>query len=357
MAEQPTKAPVVLNKLADLTCIRDTEIFEISVLKTLAQLLKTNEISLYRLDTANQPTHLIRFQEQMQNSGNSMIRTEISEYQLADIEIPGFIKTAQRWIDSGHAYYLTQDGGFFIHVYPVVGAVRTVGFIATKTANKLSETESLVIKSILAITHNFHMLLEDNQRDKLTGLLNRKTFEETFNKLVSSSAFNLTADAPESFHQEQRSRSSEQNWLAIMDIDHFKRINDTWGHIFGDEVLLLIAHIMRDTFRKIDFLFRFGGEEFVVILRNLDKNAAERVLDRFRNTVAGFRFPQIDRVTISIGATEIVDQLHVPADIVGRADQALYHAKAQGRNQLFFYEDLVYDKTIVPTIEGSIDLF
>jgi diguanylate cyclase (GGDEF)-like protein len=128
-------------------------------------------------------------------------------------------------------------------------------------------------------------------------------------------------------------------WLAVMDIDHFKRINDSFGHIIGDEVLILLSQLMRDSFRLHDQLFRFGGEEFVAVLRTGSAEDTARILERFRERVAENAFPLVGQVTISIGYT-LVDPLDTPTELVARADSALYYAKQNGRNLVACYEDL-----------------
>ncbi|MDD2758921.1 MAG: GGDEF domain-containing protein, partial [Methylomonas sp.] len=132
-------------------------------------------------------------------------------------------------------------------------------------------------------------------------------------------------------------RFSKSSWFAILDIDHFKRVNDTFGHLYGDEVLLLFSQMMEKHFRYNDFLFRFGGEEFVVILNLADQASAESVFERFRQRIAEHEFPTVGQVTVSIGVTH-VDSAIMPSILLDRADKALYHAKASGRNQVIVYE-------------------
>jgi diguanylate cyclase (GGDEF)-like protein len=125
-----------------------------------------------------------------------------------------------------------------------------------------------------------------------------------------------------------------------MDIDHFKQVNDEYGHLYGDEVLLLFSRLMTKSFRHYDLLFRYGGEEFVVVLNNTDLETALTILERFRITIENYNFPQIGRKTISIGVTEISDQTML-SNVIDRADKALYYAKKNGRNQVCCYEKLV----------------
>ena len=130
-----------------------------------------------------------------------------------------------------------------------------------------------------------------------------------------------------------------RQWLAVVDIDHFKQVNDRFGHLYGDEVLILITNILRSSFRSHDRIFRFGGEEFVVLLRSTTLSTAHKVFNRFRLAVQEYNFPQVGRVTVSLGF--VCTTKGSPVEILGQADQALYYAKEHGRNQVCFYDDLV----------------
>lgn len=202
---------------------------------------------------------------------------------------------------------------------------------------------------LVRIYGNHVRLLDYSELDSLTRLLNRKTFDETFDRL-------LQAHPVEEMHGdiqvERRQHDDGAPWLGVIDIDHFKRINDTFGHLFGDEVLLRIADLMRKTFRSEDRLFRFGGEEFVVILNAEDEEHAVRGLERFREAVESHEFPQVGKVTCSIGMTAISSR-DVPTDVVGRADEALYFAKEHGRNQVACYEDLVAEGAIAAPVANE----
>jgi len=189
-----------------------------------------------------------------------------------------------------------------------------------------------VLPLLLEFYTNFLSLLNDNERDLLTGLLNRKTFDLRISKILTTlkNQNNRAADT-----------SVPVNFcLAALDIDHFKRINDTLGHIYGDEVLLLFSNLMKTTFRDNDLLFRFGGEEFVVLLAATDIAHAPIGLERFRAAVENYKFPGIGQVTVSIGVA-LISSHEMPRTTIDRADQALYFAKQNGRNQVRSYEELV----------------
>lgn len=195
-----------------------------------------------------------------------------------------------------------------------------------------------LIQGMLALYRNYLSLLHYSQVDTLTRLLNRKTFEDSLQKLLASHE----GASPRRAQMERRDEAAAkgEDWLAIFDIDHFKKVNDRLGHLFGDEVLLLMADMMRKVFRRRDKLFRFGGEEFVVLVRHTSEENALKIMERFRQTVAAHRFPQLDRVTVSLGITRIRPG-DSPTTVLGRADEALYYAKHHGRNQVRYYEALV----------------
>jgi len=111
-------------------------------------------------------------------------------------------------------------------------------------------------------------------------------------------------------------------WLGVIDIDHFKRVNDSHGHLIGDEVLLLLSRLMRNAFRFDDRLYRFGGEEFVVLMRCEYDADAMHALERMRGYVQAFNFPRVGKVTVSIGVTEVRSG-DMPSMAFERADQAV----------------------------------
>ena len=196
-----------------------------------------------------------------------------------------------------------------------------------------------VIGGIVSVYRNFQNLLDYSERDSLTGLLNRKTFDDQLAKMMQSAA--IEPEAPQAGQPERRQAAEEQKqWLAVVDVDHFKAVNDKFGHLYGDEVLILIANLMTSSFRSQDRVFRFGGEEFVVLLRSTTLDNAQKIIDRFRTNVEAHVFPQVGTVTVSVGFVAI-SPYESPVNILGRADQALYYAKSHGRNQACHYDQLV----------------
>ncbi|MDR3580236.1 MAG: GGDEF domain-containing protein [Oryzomonas sp.] len=120
--------------------------------------------------------------------------------------------------------------------------------------------------------------------------------------------------------------------VAFFDIDHFKNINDTYGHSSGDMVLSRVAESLKSGLRDCDLLGRFGGEEFVVLLPETTMDKASKVAERMRADIEHMRLPQITRsITASVGLAELQDN-ESGEDLLERSDRALYRAKADGRN-------------------------
>ena len=160
--------------------------------------------------------------------------------------------------------------------------------------------------------------------DGLTGLYNRRHFE-----------VNLERE----FMRAKRYKNNLS--IAMIDVDFFKKVNDTYGHACGDYVLKEIAFLINEAFRKTDIVFRYGGEEFVVILTETDSENAVIPLERLRKSVEANKFKynnQYLNITISIGVSSNLQNTNSPWEFFDFADRALYDAKKNGRNQVRVYK-------------------
>jgi two-component system cell cycle response regulator len=128
--------------------------------------------------------------------------------------------------------------------------------------------------------------------------------------------------------------------LMILDVDHFKAVNDTYGHDIGDSVLKEFANRLKRNVRGVDLACRFGGEEFVVLMPDTDVRQAESIAERVRQSVAERSFEagagRMIGVTVSVGVTLNESLSDTPETLIKRADVALYRAKREGRNRVVF---------------------
>jgi len=134
----------------------------------------------------------------------------------------------------------------------------------------------------------------------------------------------------------QRTRGRNSLSIIVCDVDHFKKINDTYGHIAGDKVLQLLSATLRKHLRQNDFIARYGGEEFVVLLPSTDCNEAAEVAELLRSKVEACPFNfrgQRVTITMSFGVSEF-RALEAPETVFERTDKALYKAKESGRNRV-----------------------
>lgn len=152
--------------------------------------------------------------------------------------------------------------------------------------------------------------------DKLTGVYNRHKFEEMF-----------------ALESERSRRFLQPLSLILIDIDHFKSVNDTYGHDIGDEVLKTLADTLQRNIRKIDILARWGGEEFLILSPTTDLIKIQMQADKLRSTVENTSFPTLSRVTISLGVSTLREK-DTFSELFKRADRGLYHAKREGRNRV-----------------------
>ncbi len=224
------------------------------------------------------------------------------------------------------------------------------GIVLVDSLEDLTPHKTLV-EGLVRIYSNHLYLLDESEHDKLTGLYNRRAFEKKLHRLLAlQRTKKIETDSLTERNQRQETHDHTEAWLAIVDIDHFKQVNDNWGHLIGDEVLLNVSRVMRESFRKSDLLFRFGGEEFLILLEPTPEKMASMVFNRFRQAIEKNSFPKIENLTISAGFTRITKN-DFPTEIIERADKALYYAKDNGRNMVCHYETLIKDGKIKQRVD------
>ncbi len=180
---------------------------------------------------------------------------------------------------------------------------------------------------VLANLRNLAIAQLQAATDGLTGLPNRRAVQDTIKRMVAQSARGVSPLA-----------------ALLLDLDHFKNINDTLGHDHGDEVLAAAGVAMRNAVRDSDFVGRYGGEEFLLLLPGTDKQAALKVAETVRKAIAAIHMPNLNQVTASIGVAVLPDDAGDAPTLIRSADRALYSAKKNGRDRV---------ETIMPGEPGS----
>lgn len=265
---------------------------------------------------------------------------------LADFPQREAATVTESVVRSGHAPATT--------VFPIDTQASVCSLLEVVSAAPVPADVEVLVDSVLRLYENLQSLLDYGERDTLTELLNRKTFDGAFLRAAQAQSEPLALDRPD----RRQVLAHPGYWLAVIDIDHFKQVNDRFGHLIGDEVLLLLARQMRGNFRFHDQLYRFGGEEFVVLMRCAGHADAQGALERFRQCIEAHGFPQVDHITISIGFAPLRDN-DTPSAAFDRADKALYHAKSHGRNQVASYATLVEYGEVVEAFDPTqeVDFF
>lgn len=327
----------ILKKIAQLTRNREEE----SLMHAFFPFMRSEfsaiqGMAVYKVDAYN-PT--CKDPESIYGDDFSELQTEINELIQQVLSSQSVLTSQQR-----------EFNGLTLLIKKSSREKNSIYFLACLLDNaRICEQENEpYIDTILSVTDiytNHQELISLNDRDSLTGLYNRKAFDQKIIRLLNNG-------------EHRRCNDSERfSCFAIMDIDHFKQINDSFGHLYGDEVLLHFAQQAQEFFRQDDLVFRYGGEEFVVVLNNVEEQSAKSVFERFRQHIENYYFPQVGRVTISIGITRLDTSL-LQSEIIDRADHALYYIKEHGRNNIACYETLVEEgKLKAIKVESDIELF
>ena len=343
----------ILQSIVEMTGQHDLDSLEFSLAATLAELVPAQHISLQKLlnyddhDQLEEVVHLT-----IETGSNNKPRYKWNHDQkiiMAD-------KYITRCIE-GLKPVSYKNKEFKCLLMPILSGRKVIGVLSIESKKELSKFKEL-IDGFTKIYGNYLYILNESERDKLTGLFNRRTFDNKLKRLLDMQHKKQAEYiASETTDEKRRLKHSSCAWLVMLDIDDFKAVNDTFGHLYGDEVILLISQKMKECFRNTDLLFRFGGEEFVIILEPIPANKAHTVLNNFRKAIADHNFPQIDKVTISIGYA-VIGENDYPPTILNLADLALYYAKEHGKNCTYNYESLVADGEIQDQKKsGAIDLF
>jgi diguanylate cyclase (GGDEF)-like protein len=324
----------LIRHMIGITGQRDHRLLEISVVRALHELAEAAKVRALAVSNVDDAL-FVQPRVWMQNgrivgsedaTGMEHCGEPISAFPALQACISGRVNSAEE----------TTAAGEYVLWLPIWLNDKVNSCLQISNPAPFSKAARNVIEGIIGVYRNYHSLLDYSERDSLTGLLNRKTFDEKFSRMAAES---LPGEKHVGNERRHGAHVPEQ-WLAVADVDHFKNVNDRFGHLYGDEVLILVANLLRRSFRDHDRIFRFGGEEFVVLLRSTSRDDARKAFERFRADVERHQFPQVGRMTISLGFARI-NARETPVMLLGNADRALYYAKVNGRNRVCSFEDLV----------------
>lgn len=221
------------------------------------------------------------------------------------------------------------ESASLLNNYREVPIIYTTGFGRSEIIGRANDTniygylikpfDERDIEAVLSVaihkTKDIFKLQDKTTHDKLTNAYNREYFEQNIEKIIANSI-----------------EAKSQLALSMLDIDFFKKVNDLFGHCVGDYVLTELVNLINKVSRKDDILIRWGGEEFVMILKIDSHNDLNRVVENIRLTIEEHSFETVGHITCSIGVSIYKTSEEINETFV-RADEALYIAKDSGRNQ------------------------
>ncbi|HEX8950086.1 MAG TPA: diguanylate cyclase [Dissulfurispiraceae bacterium] len=234
----------------------------------------------------------------------------------------------ERWIDGGLPEAEVSGDGRVIYL-PIAKGGDGLALIVIRKAAGAFDSSRLgllnVMSNHISVAFENALLYHIAITDELTGLYTQRHFRTSIDRKVTD-------------HE----KYGEKFGLLLLDIDDFKKVNDTYGHVVGDSVLGEVARRMLISTRDSDVAFRYGGEEFAVILPSTTAGDAVHVAERIREEMAGYSFGEGSasfRVTISIGVSACPDYASTARELILTADKALYHAKRTGKNKVVLAAD------------------
>lgn len=215
-------------------------------------------------------------------------------------------------------------GGRSLCVPAIVGG-EVIGSVLMRRQKRFADTTERTVSDsvseaapVVAHLRNLAIAERRASSDKLTGLPNKRSADDTFKHMVANAT-----------------RTSKPLALVLFDLDHFKRVNDTYGHPKGDEVLAAIGSAVGHAVRGNDFAARDGGEEFMVLLPGTGTNDGRLVAEKLRSVIEGLRIPNLDHgITASFGVASFPEDAASREELLRKADRALYSAKRAGRNRV-----------------------
>lgn len=347
LLQEQTGREIAVNKIA--SAIRNTldvdEILQITV-NEVGHALDVQHCALrIEGDDGNIPTTKLYFRNQEEDIES--IETEIH----ADVEayFSRFSNHIQPHVLDGRSNFDSPESQIFpLAVVPLLYQQKLMGVLLVRSndASRVwQENEVLLLQTVadqVAVAARLARLFDHTQKqaltDVLTGCYNRRSFELQLERELRTAK-----------------RELQHLSLIILDIDHFKKINDSFGHETGDETLRALGECLRVEVRGRDTAARFGGEEFAIILPDTNEKHAILAGERLRNKICNLEIKGVGYITASFGVSTFPLNGDSRDVLVHAADAALYHAKHLGRNRVVSYEDIPKDEVVEDETDSAIN--
>ncbi|MBD1582471.1 GGDEF domain-containing protein [Pseudoalteromonas sp. S16_S37] len=336
----------LLHSVVKLTRTRDVDSLESSLLSTIHEFIGCQEVSIYKSVSSKDAMYVECCLSLEVIDGKRYRWTQSEKIKSPSSELLSCLHSAC-------IIAIQSNDGIEKRWIPITLTDKPIGAISI-VSKGLGSSEQVLLNAFCCIYENYLTILHENERDKLTGLLNRQTFDKKLKQLIEKQV--IKHYKATKLNQDREQHKETISWLAMMDIDHFKQVNDNYGHVCGDEVLLILSQLMDGFFRATDLLFRFGGEEFVLVFEPATREEIESLLNKFMELVRSTKFPFVNKLTVSIGVAK-VGPYDFPIHVLENADKALYFAKENGRDQLCFYDQMAPSDKPLRDDDGGIDLF
>jgi diguanylate cyclase (GGDEF)-like protein len=356
--------PTLTEHLIKFTDHRDRDLLELTLSKALIDLLPLQRVLVSRVVREEGADRWLEVTTLDTRGGGKVV--DPLRVDFSALPVLKDFKDRLRCIESRQLVEVAWAGenGPRITYLPLFDHLRNTedGVLEIHSAQALDGAQLQVVGQLQQVFRNMYNLLAYSDRDGLTGLLNRKSLDDTFYNAVLEE-MDEGAGAPKALEaapvpgQERRHRVPPNYWLGTVTVDAFGAIGEKGGHLIAEEVLLLVARILNNTFRTYDRIYRLGGEQFAVLMHCPDEALVLAAFERFRANMEKFNFPQVGHATACGGFTRVSPQ-DSPSTALERAERAVDHGRQLGGNKVFSYAELVRTGVFEElTHEGAVDLF
>ena len=354
----------LIEHILKLTDHRDRDLLELTLSKALIDLLPIQRIVIARVMTAESEKRWLEVARLDAKGGGRVVDPMRVDFltlaRLNDATDRLKCLLDREMVEIAWA----GEEGPRIYMLPLFSDSRKedAGVIELHSDSTLTAEHLLMVEQLRRIYRNMYSLLEYSDRDALTGLLNRKSLDDAFysavlEELDGVTGASRTTGSPKGLDQERRHRVPANYWLGSATVDNFALVSEKHGHLIAEEVLLLVARVMNNTFRTYDRIYRFGGEHFGVLMHCPDEALVLAAFERFRVNVEKFNFPQVGRVTVSCGFTSVLAD-DSPSSALEKTERAVDFAQRSGRNKVCSHVGLVRRGFFEDVAKvGAVDIF